>query len=75
VAEAVRHGESRGGDGPGDEVVNWGKAVRSERRKCPKCGSSDVHRSPMRGIVERDVLRAIGIHVYRCERRDRRYYD
>ena len=54
--------------------MSWAKVFGATRNRCPNCGSSDVHRSQMRGFVERHVLRAIGIHACRCERCDRRYY-
>jgi len=50
------------------------KAAKSERSKCPKCGSAEVRRSHMRGLVERGVLKLVGVKAYRCESCDWRYY-
>jgi len=54
--------------------VNVVKAAKLERRKCAKCGSEEVRRSQMRGLVERSVLKMVGVRAYRCETCDWRYY-
>jgi DNA-directed RNA polymerase subunit RPC12/RpoP len=35
-------------------------------RTCPECGSIEVSRSRLRGVLEHYVLRALQIHPYRC---------
>jgi hypothetical protein len=54
--------------------VNEVKAAKIEIRKCPKCGCEEVRRSQMRGLVERGVLKMVGVKAYRCERCDWRFY-
>jgi predicted RNA-binding Zn-ribbon protein involved in translation (DUF1610 family) len=51
--------------------VNVVKAAKLER---PKCGSEGVRRSQMRRLVERGVLKMVGVRAYRCESCDWRYY-
>jgi len=50
------------------------KEDKSERRKCPPCGSTAVRRSQMRGPWEL-ILKLMGYRAYRCERCDRRHYE
>jgi predicted RNA-binding Zn-ribbon protein involved in translation (DUF1610 family) len=54
--------------------MNTVKAANHKRQQCPKCGSKEVRRSQMRGIVERGVLKLVGVKAYRCESCDWRYY-
>lgn len=49
------------------------EAEAMKNQECPKCGSDEVRRSQMQGLMER-VLRLIGFRAYRCERCDDRYY-
>jgi rubredoxin len=49
-------------------------AANIKRHRCPSCGSGEVRRSQMKGILERGLLKAVGVHAYRCERCDLRYY-
>ena len=41
---------------------------------CPSCRSGQLHRSQMRGLLERGVLRNLGIRAFRCERCDERFF-
>jgi hypothetical protein len=34
---------------------------------CPKCGNHNVHRSRRQGVLERYLLRFLGLSPYRCE--------
>ena len=54
--------------------MSWANVLGAKERRCPNCGNEELRRSQMRGFVERHVLKAIGMHAYRCERCDRRYY-
>ena len=45
------------------------------KRTCPRCGSEETRRSQMRGIIERGLLRTIGMRAYRCESCDYRYHE
>jgi len=49
-------------------------ALRARRHRCPYCRSEALRRSLMRGIIERWVLRMIGIRAFRCEDCDQRHY-
>ena len=49
--------------------------TKVKKQSCPECGSKAVHRSQMRGFVERGVLKLIGVRAYRCESCDQRYYE
>jgi hypothetical protein len=40
---------------------------------CPECGST-LHQSRRRGLVERVLLRLIGVRPLRCHRCLKRYY-
>ena len=44
-------------------------------RLCPRCQTADLHRSQMRGLIERGILRAIGFRAYRCDSCDHRFYS
>ena len=46
--------------------------VRREKR-CPSCGSPNVHRSHKRGFVERVILPLLHLRPYRCEDCDARF--
>jgi hypothetical protein len=46
----------------------------SSKRLCPNCSSVETSRSHRHGAVERYVLRAIGVHPYRCLNCDVRFY-
>ena len=54
--------------------MNEVKAAKIEIRKCPKCRCEEVRRSHMRGLVERGVLKMVGVKAYRRESCDWRYY-
>jgi len=43
-------------------------------KSCPACRSGSLHRSQMRGIVERGILRTIGLRAFRCSRCDERFF-
>jgi len=47
------------------------KVLRS-KRTCPRCGAA-VHRSQMRGFLERGILRTVGVRAYRCGACDERF--
>ena len=40
---------------------------------CPRCGSTNVRRSRRRGLLERVLLRLLGLRPYRCEDCDERF--
>jgi len=44
------------------------------KKLCPACRSGSLHRSQMRGIVERGILRTIGLRAFRCSRCDERFF-
>ena len=46
---------------------------KSGRRICPRCRAAELHRSQMRGVVERGILRPVGIRAYRCAACDKRF--
>jgi transposase-like protein len=46
---------------------------KSGKRICPRCRATQLHRSQMRGVVERSILRPVGIRAYRCAACDRRF--
>jgi ribosomal protein L37AE/L43A len=54
-------------------IVNSAKTKKKETLKCSSCGSKDVRRSQMRGLLE-SILKVVGVHAYRCEDCDRRFY-
>ena len=43
-------------------------------RACPHCGSRDICRSRVRGVIERHIVRALRFYPHRCESCDRRFY-
>jgi hypothetical protein len=47
---------------------------RRASKMCPTCRSGKLHRSQMRGFMERGVLRNLGIRAFRCEECDERFY-
>ena len=47
--------------------------TKSGRRICPRCRASELYRSQMRGVVERSILRPVGIRAYRCAACDKRF--
>lgn len=47
--------------------------TKSGRRICPRCRAAELHRSQMRGLVERNILRPVGIRAYRCAACDERF--
>jgi len=47
---------------------------RQGERLCPSCKSEKVRRSQMRGLLERGLLKPLGMKAYRCERCDARFY-
>jgi hypothetical protein len=44
------------------------------RRLCPYCRSVEVTRSHRRGPIEKYLLRAIRVRVYRCDDCNSRFY-
>jgi ribosomal protein L37AE/L43A len=50
------------------------RAANTKRYRCPKCGSGEVRRSHMRGVLGRGLLKMMGVKAYRCESCDLRYY-
>jgi YgiT-type zinc finger domain-containing protein len=42
---------------------------------CPSCGSGEVRRSRRKGVVERSLLKVLGVRAYRCEECDERYFS
>jgi hypothetical protein len=44
------------------------------RRSCPHCRSVEVTRSHRRGPIEKYLLRAIHVRVYRCDDCNSRFY-
>jgi hypothetical protein len=47
---------------------------RLGERRCPACNSTRVRRSQMRGLLERGLLKPLGVKAYRCEDCDARFY-
>jgi len=47
--------------------------TKSHKRICPRCRAGEIHRSQMRGLVERSILRPVGIRAYRCAVCDERF--
>jgi hypothetical protein len=43
-------------------------------RQCPACKSAKVRRSQMRGLLERGLLKRLGVKAYRCAQCDARFY-
>ena len=54
--------------------MSWAKMTGTKEHRCPNCGSEALRRSQMRGLIERGVLRVIGIRAFRCESCDQRHY-
>ena len=46
---------------------------KTARRMCPRCRNAELHRSQMRGLIERGILRAVGFRAYRCGSCDERF--
>jgi DNA-directed RNA polymerase subunit RPC12/RpoP len=44
------------------------------RRRCPYCRSVEISRSHRRGPIEKYLLRAIDVRVYRCDDCNSRFY-
>jgi hypothetical protein len=44
-----------------------------KKRICPRCRAAQLHRSQMRGVIERNILRPVGIRAYRCAVCDQRF--
>jgi hypothetical protein len=44
------------------------------KKECPACRSKMLHRSQMRGLVERAILRPLGLRAYRCGKCDERFF-
>jgi hypothetical protein len=43
------------------------------KRMCPRCRTAELHRSQMHGLIERNILRPVGIRAYRCAGCDERF--
>jgi len=43
------------------------------KRMCPRCRTAELRRSQMHGMIERNILRAMGIRAYRCGSCDERF--
>jgi hypothetical protein len=50
------------------------KGLTGRGQRCPDCGSEALRRSQMRGLLERGLLRVIGVRAFRCESCDKRHY-
>ena len=46
----------------------------SFKRRCPDCGSRDIHRSKRRGITEKLILPLVITRPFRCGECDSRYF-
>jgi transposase-like protein len=46
--------------------------VLHRKKVCPRCGAA-IHRSQMRGFLERGILRPVGVRAYRCAGCDERF--
>jgi hypothetical protein len=44
-----------------------------QQKRCPSCGSPNVHRSHRKGLVERVILPLLHLRPYRCEDCDARF--
>jgi transposase-like protein len=53
------------------DLAMYSKALHS-KKICPRCGAA-VHRSQMRGFLERGILRPVGVRAYRCSGCDERF--
>ena len=42
--------------------------------QCPECGSTRIHLSRRRGILERGILARLFVRPFRCERCDFRFF-
>ena len=43
------------------------------QKRCPSCGSLNVHRSHRKGLVERVIIPLLRLRPYRCEDCDARF--
>jgi len=43
------------------------------KRMCPRCRTAELRRSQMHGMIERSILRPVGIRAYRCASCDERF--
>jgi len=50
------------------------KLEQGQAKACPACKTGVLRRSQMRGLVERGLLRPIGLRAYRCDECDGRFY-
>jgi len=46
----------------------------ASKRRCPHCRSVETARSHRRGLIEKYLLRAIHVRVYRCDDCSARFY-
>jgi hypothetical protein len=51
-----------------------GPIPAAARRLCPFCRSVEITRSHRRGPIEKYILRAIRVRVYRCDDCNSRFY-
>jgi hypothetical protein len=65
--------EQIGLDKAGINPASAGRLWHKER-KCPECKSKMVRRSHMRGLLERGLLKPLGVKAFRCEKCDARFY-
>ena len=49
--------------------------VQAAELYCPRCGSEKLHRSHRDNAYERYVLKLVGIHPYRCESCNERFFS
>jgi hypothetical protein len=55
------------------KIPRLGLGMRGRGAHRPSCSSSKVRRSKRNGVVERGLLKVLGVHAYRCEECDERY--
>jgi hypothetical protein len=55
-------------------VEQAGADAQPWEKTCPACKAKKVRRSQMRGLLERGLLKPLGVKAYRCECCDHRFY-
>jgi hypothetical protein len=46
----------------------------AESVHCPSCRGNIIRRSRRKGVFEKTLLKALGVHPYRCKECDERYF-
>jgi hypothetical protein len=46
----------------------------AESLHCPNCRGHRIRRSRRSGVFEKTLLKALGVHPYRCKECDERYF-